>query len=72
MAQLDDTFFSVENLRDSVGLPVLGTITRILTPLHPRLRFLRPIGFAAAMGGLILTYGAIAVMLLRNIPLTIT
>jgi polysaccharide chain length determinant protein (PEP-CTERM system associated) len=72
MAQLDDTFFSVENLRDSVGLPVLGSISRILTPLDRRLRLFRTLGFAASMGGLLLTYGAIAVMLLRNIPLTLT
>jgi polysaccharide chain length determinant protein (PEP-CTERM system associated) len=72
MAQLDDTFFSVENLRDSVGLPVLGSISRILTPLDRRLRLFRTLGFAASLGGLLLTYGAIAVMLLRNITLTLT
>jgi polysaccharide chain length determinant protein (PEP-CTERM system associated) len=72
MAQLDDTFFSVENLRESVGLPVLGSISRILTPLDRRLRLFRTLGFAVSMGCLLLTYGAIAVMLLRNIPLTLT
>jgi polysaccharide chain length determinant protein (PEP-CTERM system associated) len=72
MAQLDDTFFSLAHLRESVGLPVLGSISRILTPLDRRLRLFRTLGFAASMGALIVTYSAIAFMLLHDIPLAIS
>jgi hypothetical protein len=72
MAQLDDTFFTLENLRESVTLPVLGSISRILTPLDRRLGLFRALGFATSMAGLLVTYGAIAFMLLHDIPLTIS
>jgi len=72
MAQLDDTFFTLENLRESVTLPVLGSISRILTPLDRRLGLFRALGFATSMAGLLATYGAIAFMLLHDIPLTIS
>jgi polysaccharide chain length determinant protein (PEP-CTERM system associated) len=72
MAQLDDTFFTLENLRESVTLPVLGSISRILTPLDRRLALFRALGFATSMGALLVTYGAIAFMLLHDIPLTIS
>jgi polysaccharide chain length determinant protein (PEP-CTERM system associated) len=72
MAQLDDTFFTLENLRESVTLPVLGSISRILTPLDRRLGLFRALGFATSMAGLLVTYGAIAFMLLHDIPLIIS
>lgn len=66
MSQLDDTFISLGALRESVGLPVLGSISRILTPGERRMRVLRTASFAASIGALIMTYGAIAMMLLRD------
>ncbi|SRR5216683_151226 len=72
MAQLDDRFFTVENLRESVGLPVLGSISRVLTPLDRRVWLFRTIGFVTSMGALIMAYGAIAFMLMHDIPLTLS
>jgi polysaccharide chain length determinant protein (PEP-CTERM system associated) len=66
MSQLDDTFFSLSSLRESIGLPVLGGISRILSPGERRLRILRTATFAASIGALLITYGAIAVILLRD------
>ena len=66
MSQLDDTFFSLASLRDTVGLPVLGGISRILSPGERRMRLLRTATFAASIGALLITYGAIAVILLRD------
>ncbi len=72
MAQLDDTFFTVENVRESVALPVLGSISRVLTPFDRRLWLLRTIGFATSMAALIMAYGAIAFMLMHDISLTLS
>ncbi|HZS85153.1 MAG TPA: XrtA system polysaccharide chain length determinant [Stellaceae bacterium] len=66
MSQLDDAFISLASLRESVGLPVLGSVSRILTPGERRIRVLRTASFAASIGTLIMTYGAIAFLLLRN------
>ncbi len=66
MSQLDDTFFSLASLRDTIGLPVLGGISRILSPGERRMRLLRTATFAASIGALLITYGAIAVILLRD------
>jgi polysaccharide chain length determinant protein (PEP-CTERM system associated) len=66
MSQLDDTFISLTSLRESIGLPVLGSISRILTPGERRLRVLRSASFAASLGALLVTYGALAFMLLRD------
>ncbi len=66
MSQLDDTFINLTNLRESIGLPVLGSISRILTPGERRLRVLRSASFAASLGALLVTYGALAFMLLRD------
>jgi polysaccharide chain length determinant protein (PEP-CTERM system associated) len=72
MAQLDDRFFTVENLRQSVGIPVLGSISRILTPFDRRLQLFRTIGFVASIAALLIGYGAIAFMLLHDIPLSMS
>jgi polysaccharide chain length determinant protein (PEP-CTERM system associated) len=66
MSQLDDTFFSLASLRDSIGLPVLGGISRILSPGERRVRIIRTATFAASIGALFVTYGAIAIMLIRD------
>jgi polysaccharide chain length determinant protein (PEP-CTERM system associated) len=66
MSQLDDTFFSLASLRDAVGLPVLGGISRILSPGERRMRIIRTATFAASLGVLFMTYGAIAIILLRD------
>jgi polysaccharide chain length determinant protein (PEP-CTERM system associated) len=69
MAQLDDTFISIGMLRQNIGLPVLGSVSRILTPGDRRLRILRTALFAASIGGLVIGYGAIAIKLLRDMPI---
>ncbi|MDB5407816.1 MAG: hypothetical protein JWL84_2728 [Rhodospirillales bacterium] len=66
MAQLDDTYFSIAGLRDSVALPVLGSVSRILTPGDRRVRTFRTLGFVASIFALLMTYGALAVMLIRQ------
>jgi polysaccharide chain length determinant protein (PEP-CTERM system associated) len=66
MAQLDDTYFSITSLRNSVALPVLGSVSRILTPGDRRIRIVRTLGFAASIFALLVTYGALAVMLIRQ------
>jgi polysaccharide chain length determinant protein (PEP-CTERM system associated) len=66
MAQLDDTYFSIASLRNSVALPVLGSVSRILTPGDRRIRIFRTLGFAASIFALLVTYGALAVMLIRQ------
>lgn len=70
MSQLDDTFFSLSSLRESIGLPVLGGISRILTPGERRMRILRTATFAASIGALFITYGTIAVLVLRDVILS--
>jgi polysaccharide chain length determinant protein (PEP-CTERM system associated) len=66
VSQLDDAFISLSSLREQVGLPVLGSISRVLTPGERRTRILRTASFAASIGALVVTYGAIALLLLRR------
>jgi polysaccharide chain length determinant protein (PEP-CTERM system associated) len=66
MAQLDDTYFSIAGLRNSVALPVLGSVSRILTPSDRRVRVFRTLGFVGSIFALLITYGALAVMLIRQ------
>jgi polysaccharide chain length determinant protein (PEP-CTERM system associated) len=66
MAQLDDTYFSINGLRNSVALPVLGSVSRILTPSDRRIRVFRTLGFVGSIFALLVTYGALAAMLIRQ------
>jgi polysaccharide chain length determinant protein (PEP-CTERM system associated) len=66
LSQLNDAFITLASLREAVALPVLGSVTLILTAADRRRRLLHTVGFAASMGTLIMTYSALAVMMLRN------
>jgi hypothetical protein len=54
------------SLRESIGLPVLGSISRIVSPGERRMRIIRTASFAASIGALLITYGAIALLLFRD------
>jgi len=66
LSQALPVFFDGASLRATSGLPVLGTITLVMTPQRGRLERRGNFLFTAALAGLILVFGMLtAVVLLR-------
>src|SRR5262249_41297679 len=71
MSQLDDSFLSISTLRETVALPVLGSITMVLTARDRRRRVFRTVSFATCLAILFVAYGAVtALVLLRSTTTT--
>lgn len=53
------TYIDVSQLRDTIGLPVLGSVTLHITPDHKRKRKVQIAGFLLTLSMLIIVFGAI-------------
>lgn len=59
LAQIDDSFGSVRQLRQSFSLPILGSVTRVVDPGEKRRLGVRNLAFAASCVALTGVYGAV-------------
>lgn len=59
LSQLHSTYMTVQKLRDSVALPVLGAVTSILSEHEKRQRFIETGVFALLFFGLFLAFGGV-------------
>lgn len=68
LAQLDDSFGSTRQLRETFVFPVLGSITRVVNPIERRRQSIKQLSFIA--GCLMLTgvYGAVVILSSMNWP----
>jgi hypothetical protein len=60
MSQLDDSFVSLSRLKDTVAIPVLGSITMVQSAADRRLKLLGTMSFAASITVLVMVYGYLA------------
>jgi len=65
LGQIDGSFSTVQQLRDTFALPILGSITEFDTPTDRRHRSFRLAGFGAGCFGLVTIYGGILLYLMR-------
>jgi polysaccharide chain length determinant protein (PEP-CTERM system associated) len=64
MSQLDDSFVSISRLKDTVAIPVLGSVTMIQSAADRRLKLLGTMSFAASIAVLVMAYGYLAYLTL--------
>jgi polysaccharide chain length determinant protein (PEP-CTERM system associated) len=64
MSQLDDSFVSLSRLKDTVAIPVLGSITMVQSAADRRLKLLGTMSFAASIAVLVMVYGYLAYLTL--------
>jgi polysaccharide chain length determinant protein (PEP-CTERM system associated) len=64
MSQLDDSFVSLSRLKDTVAIPVLGSVTMIQSAADRRLKLLGTMSFAASIAVLVMVYGYLAYLTL--------
>lgn len=68
MAQLDDSFISLSRLKETVAIPVLGSISLVLSSRDRRRQTVSGVSFATCIALLVMTFGALALVALR-VPL---
>jgi polysaccharide chain length determinant protein (PEP-CTERM system associated) len=59
LSQIHTTYNTTQRLGDALGLPVLGSITVILSEQEKRLQLRNLIAFSVGLAGLFLTYGGV-------------
>ena len=59
LSQIHTTFNTTQRLQDAFGLPVLGSVTVILTEQEKRLHVRNLIAFSVGLAGLFLAYGGV-------------
>ncbi|MCW5750337.1 MAG: chain length-determining protein [Alphaproteobacteria bacterium] len=69
LTQFDDSFSSIRQLRQSFALPILGSVTRIVTARQHQRRVMAVVGFGAACFALTGVYGAILTGTLLDLSL---
>jgi polysaccharide chain length determinant protein (PEP-CTERM system associated) len=65
VSQIDDSFISISRLRRTVALPVLGSVSRVLSPGDRRRRLIGTVSFASFLAALVVAYGYLAAVVLR-------
>ncbi len=63
LAQLDDSFSAPENLKQAFGLPVLGSVSMIISAAQRTRRIADSVSFGAAGLSLVAVYGGLLVLL---------
>jgi hypothetical protein len=66
LAQLGESFSTVRALREAVAQPVLGSISAVLSPRERRRTVAGAGAFLACVGVLLLAYGAVVIVFLRD------
>jgi polysaccharide chain length determinant protein (PEP-CTERM system associated) len=65
ISQLDDSFISMTRLRRAVAVPVLGSVSRVLSAGERRRRLFGTVSFASSLAALVVVYGYLAAVVLR-------
>lgn len=65
MSQLDRSFLLLRDLKESVRVPVLGSVTLLQSPGERRLARLGALSFATSMAMLVIAFGCLALLSLR-------
>jgi polysaccharide chain length determinant protein (PEP-CTERM system associated) len=65
ISQLDDSFISMSRLRRAVAVPVLGSVSRVLSAGERRRRIIGTVSFACSLAALVVVYGYLAAVVLR-------
>ncbi|MFO1056650.1 MAG: XrtA system polysaccharide chain length determinant [Dongiaceae bacterium] len=68
LAKLDESFATLRALRDAVAVPVLGSVSAVLSPAERRRATIATAGFLAGLGCLLLAYGAVLAAFLHGGP----
>jgi polysaccharide chain length determinant protein (PEP-CTERM system associated) len=69
LALLRPTFISVQQIREVIGLPVLGSVSMNWVPAVRRQKLRALIGFCSACAGLLLVFAVLVLMEIRGINL---
>jgi polysaccharide chain length determinant protein (PEP-CTERM system associated) len=69
LALLRPTFISVQQIREVIGLPVLGSVSMNWVPAVRRQKLRAFIGFCSACAGLLLVFAVLVLMEIRGINL---
>ena len=71
LSRFDDSFDSVSALKAAIALPVIGTVTCLLTAADRRRRLIDRGAFAASLAALVMVYGCLAAYLTKRLPIAI-
>jgi polysaccharide chain length determinant protein (PEP-CTERM system associated) len=68
LSRFDDSFDSVAALKAAIALPVIGTVTSLLTAADRRRRLFDAGAFVASLAVLVMVYGCLAAYLTKRLP----
>lgn len=71
LSRFDDSFDSVSALKAAIALPVIGTVTSLLTAADRRRRLIDAGAFIASLAVLVMVYGCLAAYLTKRLPFVI-
>jgi polysaccharide chain length determinant protein (PEP-CTERM system associated) len=71
LSRFDDSFDSVTALKAAIALPVIGTVTSLLTAADRRRRLIDAGAFLASLAVLVVVYGCLAAYLTKRLPFAI-